>query len=124
MRSAGNRLWFTGQLVDAVTGTHLWAERFDGDLKDVFDLQDQITYLALLGHSHRNWSRPRSNMPNESRLRALMPMTAICVVWRAFSRFTPIFDRRAPDFFDRAIELDPGFASAYGTGLLVLHYSQ
>ncbi|HME83440.1 MAG TPA: adenylate/guanylate cyclase domain-containing protein [Roseiarcus sp.] len=41
VRKAGNRVRITGQLIDAVTGTHLWADRFDGSLDDVFDLQDK-----------------------------------------------------------------------------------
>lgn len=43
IRKSGNRLRITGQLIDAATGAHLWAERFDGDVQDVFDLQDRIT---------------------------------------------------------------------------------
>ena len=43
IRKFGNRLRITGQLIDAATGAHLWADRFDGALEDVFDLQDQIT---------------------------------------------------------------------------------
>jgi adenylate cyclase len=43
VRKAGSRVRITGQLVEAATGTHLWADRFEGTLKDVFDLQDQIT---------------------------------------------------------------------------------
>jgi TolB-like protein len=39
----GNRVRFTAQLIDATTGGHIWADRFDGALKDVFDLQDQVT---------------------------------------------------------------------------------
>jgi adenylate cyclase len=42
VRKAGNRVRITGQLIDALTGAHLWADRFDGSLKDVFDLQDQV----------------------------------------------------------------------------------
>jgi TolB-like protein len=42
VRRAGERLRITGQLVDAATGSHVWADRFDGTLADVFDLQDQI----------------------------------------------------------------------------------
>jgi TolB-like protein/class 3 adenylate cyclase len=42
VRKAGLRIRITGQLIDAVTGTHLWFERFDGSLEDVFDLQDQV----------------------------------------------------------------------------------
>jgi len=43
VRKAGNRVRITGQLIDAATGVHLWADRFDGGLEDVFDLQDKIT---------------------------------------------------------------------------------
>jgi len=43
VRKGGNRLRITGQLIEAETGIHLWAGRFDGDLDDVFDLQDKIT---------------------------------------------------------------------------------
>ena len=43
VRKAANRVRITGQLIDASTGAHLWAERFDGALDDIFDLQDQVT---------------------------------------------------------------------------------
>jgi TolB-like protein len=43
VRNAGSRVRITGRLVDATTGAHIWADRFDGDLEDIFDLQDRIT---------------------------------------------------------------------------------
>src|SRR5580698_2691658 len=43
VRKAGNRVRISGQLIEAATGTHIWAEKFDGGLEDVFDLQDRIT---------------------------------------------------------------------------------
>src|SRR5207247_661239 len=42
VRKGGNRVRITGQLIDAMTGAHLWADRFDGSLEDVFELQDKI----------------------------------------------------------------------------------
>jgi adenylate cyclase len=42
VRKAGNRVRITGQLIDASTGNHIWAERFDGTLDDIFELQDQV----------------------------------------------------------------------------------
>ena len=42
VRKAGNRVRITGQLIDAATGAHIWADRFDGALDDVFELQDQV----------------------------------------------------------------------------------
>ena len=47
VRKAGNRVRITAQLVEAVTGHHLWAERYDRDLKDIFALQDEITFKIL-----------------------------------------------------------------------------
>ena len=43
VRKAGNRVGITAQLIDAISGHHLWAERYDRDLKDIFALQDEIT---------------------------------------------------------------------------------
>src|SRR5262249_9639799 len=43
VRKAGSRVRITGQLIDAITGGHIWADRFDGALEDVFDLQDRVT---------------------------------------------------------------------------------
>ena len=42
VRKAGNRVRITGQLIDTITGAHIWADRFDGALDDIFDLQDEI----------------------------------------------------------------------------------
>jgi TolB-like protein len=42
VRKAANRVRITGQLIDATTGAHLWAERFEGTLDDIFELQDQV----------------------------------------------------------------------------------
>lgn len=47
VRKAGNRIRITAQLVDAITGHHLWAERYDRDLKDIFAIQDEITMKIL-----------------------------------------------------------------------------
>src|SRR5712672_997500 len=48
VRRGGDRVRITGQLIDAATGTHLWADRFEGALKDLFELQDQIT-MSVVG---------------------------------------------------------------------------
>lgn len=47
IRKAGNRLRVTGQLIDAETGAHVWANRYDGVIEDVFDLQDRITEAVV-----------------------------------------------------------------------------
>src|SRR6516162_5882774 len=47
VRKAANRLRITGQLIDAFSGAHIWADRFDGDHGDIFDLQDQVTKCVV-----------------------------------------------------------------------------
>ena len=47
VRKAANRVRITGQLIDASTGAHLWADRFEGALEDIFDLQDQVTASVI-----------------------------------------------------------------------------
>ena len=43
VQRAGNRVRITAQLIDAATGNHIWADRYDGELNDIFELQDQVT---------------------------------------------------------------------------------
>jgi len=47
VRKSGSRLRITGQLIDASTGSHLWADRFDGRLDDIFDLQDRVSEMVV-----------------------------------------------------------------------------
>jgi len=113
VRSAGNRVRVTGQLIDAITGTHLWAERFDRNLKDVFDLQDQITssiVAALTPKLEQAEIERAKRKPTES-------LTAYDCYMRGLTCFHRGSRQSLIDalrLFDRAIELDPGFASAYG----------
>ena len=53
VRKAGARVRITAQLIDALTGTHLWADRFDGSLEDVFDLQDKVASASPGSSSRR-----------------------------------------------------------------------
>jgi len=47
VRKGGNRVRITAQLIDASTGNHIWADRYDGDLTDIFALQDEITMKVV-----------------------------------------------------------------------------
>jgi TolB-like protein/Flp pilus assembly protein TadD len=70
VRRAGNRLRFTGQLIDAASGRHIWANRFDGEMSDVFDLQDRFTESVVaaiepslqLAEIERLKSKPAANL--------------------------------------------------------------
>ena len=111
VRRAGARVRINAQLVDAATGSQVWAERFDGALEDVFDLQDQITEKVVaivepnvqrseIERSRRK--RPESLDAYDLYLRAV-PYTASQM---------PEDARVAIQYLQRALQLDPGYAAA------------
>jgi adenylate cyclase len=73
VRKAGGKVRITGQLIDSETGTHLWADRFDGTLEDVFDLQDQVT-ASVVAAIQPNLLKAEIERGG-SRLRTRRPMT-------------------------------------------------
>jgi adenylate cyclase len=119
VRKAGNRVRVTGQLIDAASGAHIWAERFDRDLTDIFAVQDELTQeiisalkiklsegekaLLVAGgtknvEAHDLFLRGRELMFGSKRDRDIFEQFMSC--------------------FRRAIELDPNYASAYaGLGM-------
>jgi TolB-like protein/class 3 adenylate cyclase len=115
VRKAANRVRITGQLIDAGTGTHLWADRFDGPLQDIFDLQDQVTtsvVSAIAPKLQRAEIERAKRKPTES-------LDAYDYYLRGIENLhhrTGPATEEALRLFDLAIELDPQFASAYGMG--------
>jgi TolB-like protein len=114
VRKAANRVRITGQLVDTATGAHLWADRFDGGIGDIFDLQDQVTESvvgAIAPAMEKAEIERAKRKPTES-------LDAYALYLRGSARFYQFAGRQANDealrLFNRAIELDPDFASVYG----------
>ena len=111
VRKVGNRVRLTAQLIDSRDGSHLWADRFDGGLDDVFDLQDRITQdiVAALevqltvGEQVRVW-RKRSGSPLV--YEHLLKGRALYV---NFAKHT---HAQARDQLERALEINPAFAPA------------
>ena len=113
VRKAGNRLRITGQLVDASSGAHLWADRFDGTFDDVFDLQDKVTanVVGAIGPKleQAEISRARRK-PTESLDAYDYYLRGMACLHQSSKESTS----EALQLFSRAIELDADFASAYG----------
>jgi TolB-like protein/class 3 adenylate cyclase len=116
VRKSANRVRITGQLVDTATGAHLWAERFDGGLSDIFDLQDQVTESvvgAIAPALEKAEIERAKHKPTES-------LDAYALYLRGLAAFyqSQLGNRQAYDealrLFNSAIELDPDFAAAYG----------
>jgi TolB-like protein/class 3 adenylate cyclase/Flp pilus assembly protein TadD len=111
VRKGGNRVRITGQLIDAETGTHLWADRFDGLIEDVFELQDKIA-LSVAGviepalqaaEMRRSAARPTTDL------------TAYDLYLRALATIWPITKERmfeALGLFEQAITIDRHYGPA------------
>ncbi len=120
VRKAGNRVRLTAQLIDASTGNHVWAERYDRDLSDIFALQDEITQTIVgaiepeLGSVERE--RARRKPPDSLDAWSCYQRG----LWHLF-RFTKAGNDEAELLFQRAAEIDPGFSGAF-TGLATVGY--
>jgi adenylate cyclase len=112
VRRAANRVRVTAQLIEAATGGHLWAERYDRDLADIFAVQDEITAnvsAAIQPALERSERERASRKPPES-------LDAWDCYHRGMWHFANVEAaelEKARSFFQRAIELDPQFAPAY-----------
>jgi TolB-like protein len=113
IRKSLDRVRITGQLIDATNGAHLWADRFDGALSDILDLQDHLTANVV------NAISPK--LEQAEIVRAKRKPTASLDAYDYFLRGMEAFyqDTResideALRFYSRAVELDPEFAAAYG----------
>jgi TolB-like protein len=113
VRKAGSRIRIAGQLIEAETGAHLWADHFDGALEDMFDLQDHVTSSvvgAIAPKLQREEIKRARRKPTES-------LDAYDYYLRGLasaSRWTKDANAEALQFFCNAIELDRGLACAYG----------
>jgi adenylate cyclase len=111
VRKAGNRVRVTAQLIDALSGGHLWAERFDRDLADIFSVQDEITVRvsgAILPAVERSERERAARKPPHS-------LDAWESYYRGMWHFANVEaaeNEKARSFFGRAIELDSRFAPA------------
>ena len=83
VRKAGSRVRITGQLIDTSTGAHLWADRFDGGLEDIFDLQDQVT-ARVVGAIAPKLEEAEIERAKRKPTESSMPMITSCAAWRAF----------------------------------------
>ena len=113
VRKAGNRLRITGQLIDAATGAHLWADKFDGELKDIFDLQDQVT-SRVVGAIAPKLEQAEIERAKRKPTESLHAYDYYLRGVAGIHRWTREGNYSALPLFHRAFELDPDFASAYG----------
>lgn len=113
VRKGGNRIRVTAQLIEATTGSHLWAERYDRDLEDIFAIQDEITtsVVGRIGPEILAAEYGRASRKPPQGLDAWE-----CVIRAAFlsSQQSDDGTRSALELLDRAIGRDPGYSQALG----------
>ncbi|MEK1887111.1 MAG: tetratricopeptide repeat protein [Phyllobacterium sp.] len=113
VRKAGSRVRVTGQLIDGKNGSHVWADRYDRELTDIFAIQDEITQAIV------NQLKVKL-LPEEQKAIQAAPPTANVEAYafylrgRQFSHMcSKSYVQMARRMFTRAAELDPGYARAY-----------
>jgi TolB-like protein/tetratricopeptide (TPR) repeat protein len=113
VRKAASRVRITGQLIDAATGAHLWAERFDGGLEDVFDLQEEVT-RSVVGAIAPKLEQAEIERAKRKPTEHLDAYDYYLRGVASLHQLTRESTTNAVQLFYKAIELDPEFASAYG----------
>src|SRR5262249_15764406 len=110
VRKAGGQVRITGQLIDAVTGAHLWADRFDGSLEDVFELQDKVasSVAGVIEPALQAAGTARSACPPPNHL------TCYDLYLRAYAIFFSSAKQipEALRLMEQAIERDPRYGPA------------
>ena len=113
VRHAASRVRITGQLIDAATGAHLWADRFEGTLDDIFELQDQVT-ASVVGAIAPQLERAEIERAKRKPTGSLDAYDYHLRGMASFHQGTRDAINEALPLFHKAIQLDPEFASAYG----------
>jgi len=117
IRKVGDRIRVTAQLIDADSGNHIWAERFDRDVSDIFAVQDEVTgaIIAAIAPEIDQFEIERSRRKSPAEFDA----------WDLYQKALAAYHRSGPaDFvssieaFDQATQLDPGFALAWAMAAL------
>lgn len=120
VRRSGERIRITGQLVDAKTGNHLWAERYDRQLADIFDLQDEITREIV--------TSLRVKLTEGDQVQLRRRQTNNVEAWETYCRgqsylrrFNKVDNDQARLALDHVVTIDPDFSSAW-SHLAWVHY--
>ncbi|WP_245486028.1 adenylate/guanylate cyclase domain-containing protein [Mesorhizobium sp. M5C.F.Ca.IN.020.29.1.1] len=118
IRRAGSRVRISGQLVDAISGHHVWADRFEGDVSDIFDLQDKVTE-SVVGAVEPSI---RLEEIKQARMKPTVYIGAYDLYLRALPRFYSMTREGFADvrrLTNEALSIDPGFTLAKALGAYI-----
>jgi adenylate cyclase len=120
VRRAGEEIRINAQLIDALTGHHLWAERYDGTMGKIFALQDQITKKIVSALAVKLTGNEKERVAQKG-TDNVAAYDAFLRGYVHYLRFTPEDFAKAVASFKKAIELDPNYGRAYA-GLTAIYY--
>src|ERR1700761_425352 len=113
VRKAGNKVRITGQLIDTATGAHLWADRFDGALEDIFDLQDEVT-ANVIGAISPKLEQAEIERAKHKPTEKLAAYDYFLRGMANIYQGTREANLEALANFQKAVAIDPDFATAHG----------
>lgn len=111
VRKAGNRVRVTVQLIDTANDAHIWAERYDRDLDDIFEIQDQVTAAIAATLPGRVEAAQRDQLTRKTPA-SMAAYECVLAAKVLHHRSTPTDNQEARRLIDRAVELDPDYAHA------------
>jgi len=120
VRRAGEKIRINAQLIDAITGHHLWAQKYDGNMKNVFALQDQITEKIVTAMAVKLGAGEKEVAAQKGGDN-VAAYDAFLRGWVHYLRFTPEDSAKAAASLKKAIELDPNYSRAYAA-LAAVYY--
>jgi len=112
VRRAGDQVRVNAQLIDATTGGHIWAERYDGNLQDIFALQDRVANQIVKALALRLTADEKRQLVSRN-LEFPEAYDRFLKGWNQYQRQTPESLREAITHFEKAVALDPSYARAY-----------
>ena len=112
VRKADNQVRINAQLIDATTGHHLWAKRYDGHMGDVFALQDKIT-KKIVSALRVKLTTGKQKPVDQKETDNIEAYDAFLKGWGYYIRYTPGDFAKAIPYFEKAIELDSNYGRAY-----------
>ena len=118
VRKASNRVRINVQLIDATTGHHIWAQRYDGEMVDVFSLQDEIT-RKIIAALEVKLKGDRQEQDSKKGTNNIEAYDAFLQGWKHYRRSTIEDWGKAISYFKKAIELDPNYGRAYAAVALI-----
>jgi TolB-like protein len=118
VRKAGDKVRITAQLIDAISGRHLWAERYDRKINDIFSVQDNVTRNIIRALQVR-LTKDEQDKAVQAETDSIEAYDTFLKGWGHYLRYTAKDFSEALSYFKKAVEVDPDYGRAYAALALI-----